>query len=132
MVAVALGLPSGTEVRLLLLLLWWLLQVLLWSIQDHMETLLAGSSGQAAGGKVDKAPELAGVCFWEGARWTRRRSSQVCAWGGAGGGRQFDRHACHAWHMLPVTHVTPGTCFSREAGMNRFECHPSLASPVSP
>ena len=42
-------------------LLWVLPQVLLWSIQDHMETLLAGSSGQAAGGKVDKAPELAGV-----------------------------------------------------------------------
>ncbi len=38
------------------------LQVLLWSIQDQMETLLAGG-GNAGGaaGKVDKAPELAGV-----------------------------------------------------------------------
>ena len=44
-----------------LMLLLVVLQVLLWSIQDQMETLLAGGGSAGATGKVEKAPELAGV-----------------------------------------------------------------------
>jgi hypothetical protein len=41
-----------------------LLQVLLWSLQDNMETLLAGTVGTSTGKAGGKSPELAGEVKW--------------------------------------------------------------------